>query len=69
MGCNCDPLHPKVREVTPALEKNRFLTEGCCINRCGPLVRTGDQTATCSCCGLKWTSGRIPSIWPSGSFK
>lgn len=69
MACHCNPVPPNLKEITPAMESNRFIVEGCCPNRCGPMARTGEHTATCACCGLKWKSSRIPSIWPSGTEK
>lgn len=40
------------------------LSEGMCPNRCGPFKKAGVTTAECECCGFKWTSVRVTTIFP-----
>lgn len=45
-------------------EQNRYLTEGCCPNRHGPLERVDEFTAACRPCKMSWKSKRVAVIWP-----
>jgi predicted amidophosphoribosyltransferase len=46
---------------------NRNLSEGICPNCHATLERTGITAAICQPCKLRWTSPRIPEIFPSDS--
>lgn len=45
--------------------QDRYLTEGCCPNRCGPMVRLSEFIAGCIKCHLEWRSKRIPCVFPA----
>lgn len=64
MSCPHTP-HPSytINENNP--EHVKRITEGCCPNYCGPMVRLNPTRAKCPCCELNWHSNRIPSIWPT----
>ena len=56
-------IHRDAKEGLATQE--RFLTEGCCPNRCGIMLRVGERVAMCPCCGFQWTSPRVLVVFPA----